>query len=95
MTRSDATWIPGWLRYLSREEAARYLGVSETTFDEEVRDGLWPPPRRRGRKAGRATWDRLALDAQADRDSGLAAPAVGVSGDAAPTSPAMTCGPKA
>jgi predicted DNA-binding transcriptional regulator AlpA len=56
-------------RYLSRREAAAYLGVSPTTFDEEVSAGLWPPPRRRGAKGTSITWDRRLLDAFADRDS--------------------------
>jgi hypothetical protein len=63
--------MPYWPRYLSREQAARYLGVSPDTFDGEVQNGLWPPARRRGGKGGRLTWDRRALDAAADRDSGL------------------------
>lgn len=54
-------------RYLSREEAAAYVGVSTTTFDPEVRDGWWPPARRRGGRLGRLTWDRVMLDAAADR----------------------------
>ncbi len=58
-------------RYLSRTEAAAYLGVSVETFDEEVRSGQWPPARRRGAKGSRVTWDRVLLDAFADRDSGL------------------------
>ena len=59
-------------RYLSRSEAAAYVGVSEDTFDQEVSAGLWPKPRRRGLKKIRVTWDRHLLDAFADRDSGLA-----------------------
>ncbi len=84
---SEAT-LPGWPRYLSREQAALYVGVSATTFDAEVRSGEWPQPRRRGAKATRATWDRLALDAAADRASGLSLPAAPGPGDAAaPASP--------
>jgi hypothetical protein len=80
--------LPSWPRFLSREQAAVYLGVSTDTFDAEVRDGFWPAPRRRGYKGGRLTWDRCALDAIADRDSGLSAvdsplplPATGVWGE--------------
>lgn len=58
-------------RYLSRSEAAHYLGVSETTFTLEVAAGSWPPGRRRGLRNGRITWDRRLLDLWADRDSGL------------------------
>lgn len=61
-------------RYLSREEAAAYVGVSPETFDREVREGWWPAPRRRGEKGTRLTWDRLALDAAADQASGLGQP---------------------
>lgn len=47
-------------RGMSREEAARYVGVGSTKFDEMVADGRMP----RGRKVdGRVVWDRLRLDA--------------------------------
>jgi len=59
-------------RYLSREEEAAYLGVAPETFDEELRAGWWPKARHRGAKGTRLTWDRLAIDACADRASGLA-----------------------
>jgi hypothetical protein len=59
-------------RYLSREEAAAYLGVGADTFDAEVAKGWWPPARRRGEQGVRLTWDRHALDAAADQASGLA-----------------------
>lgn len=58
-------------RFLSRDEAAAYLGVSRATFDHEVSQGQWPQPIRRGTKGWRVTWDRLALDAAADLQSGL------------------------
>jgi hypothetical protein len=74
MRRALLSELPNWPRYLSREQAAIYLGVSPDTFDGEVRIGLWPPPRRRGIKGGRLTWDRCALDAAADQDSGLTDP---------------------
>lgn len=67
--------LPFWPRFLSREEAARYVAVSVETFDQEVRTGVWPPALRRGPHNGRATWDRLALDRAADRASGLDQPA--------------------
>ena len=38
-----------------------------TTFDQEVEDGMWPPPMRRGRKRTALTWDRALLDRAADR----------------------------
>jgi len=59
--------MPFWPRYLSREDAAAYVGVSPGVFDEEVKQGLWPPPLRRGERAGRLTWDRVGLDHAADR----------------------------
>ncbi|EHM01392.1 hypothetical protein HMPREF9946_02131 [Acetobacteraceae bacterium AT-5844] len=61
-------------RYLSREEAAAYLGVSPDTFDDEVASGMWPAARRRGSKGARLTWDRKVLDAFADQAAGIAAP---------------------
>jgi predicted DNA-binding transcriptional regulator AlpA len=46
-------------RGLSREEAARYIGVGTTKFDELVGDGRMPKPKRLD---GRTIWDRVALD---------------------------------
>lgn len=69
--RAPLVDLPFWPRYLSREESARYVGVSADVFDIEVHAGHWPSARRRGGKGGRLTWDRLALDAAADRDSGI------------------------
>lgn len=63
--------LPFWPRWLARDEAARYVGVCPDVFDQEVRDGLWPPARRRGNKGGRLTWDRALLDAWSDRESAL------------------------
>jgi hypothetical protein len=61
-------------RFLSVCQAAAYVGVSADTFLEEVALGWWPAALRRGAKGRRLTWDRLALDAAADRHSGLTAP---------------------
>jgi excisionase family DNA binding protein len=47
-------------RGLSRDEAARYVGVGATKFDEMVSDGRMPKPKRID---GRVIWDRLRLDA--------------------------------
>jgi excisionase family DNA binding protein len=47
-------------RGLSREEAARYIGVGATKFDEMVKDGRMPRPKRID---GRVVWDRLKLEA--------------------------------
>jgi hypothetical protein len=61
-------------RFLSVGQAAAYVGVSADTFLKEVALGWWPAALRRGSKGRRLTWDRLALDAAADRHTGLAAP---------------------
>lgn len=47
-------------RGLCREEAARYIGIGTTKFDEMVKDGRMPKPKR---VDGRTVWDRIALDA--------------------------------
>jgi len=75
-------------RYLDRRQAAAYLGVSTSTFDEEVEAGQWPQPRRRGAKGGRYTWDRKLLDSFADRHS--YGPDPGASANAAPESGALS-----
>lgn len=46
-------------RGLSRIEAARYVGVSPSTFDKMVNSGVMPQPKRVG---GRCIYDRTALD---------------------------------
>jgi len=46
-------------RGLSRVQAAEYVGVSPTKFDELVRDGRMPSPKRID---GRVIFDRLRLD---------------------------------
>lgn len=56
--RADAIAYPP--RGLSHEEAARYVGVGTTKFDEMVADGRMPKPKRID---GRVIWDRLQLDA--------------------------------
>jgi hypothetical protein len=47
-------------RGMSRDEAARWIGVGATKFDEMVADGRMPRPKR---VDGRVVWDRLRLDA--------------------------------
>ena len=68
--KNDAISYPP--RGLSREEAARYIGVGSTLFDEMVADGRMPKPKRIN---SRAVWDRVALDiaftSLPDKDSGL------------------------
>ncbi len=46
-------------RGLSRTEAAAYIGVSPTKFDEMVADGRMPSPKMID---ARTVWDRLRLD---------------------------------
>jgi predicted DNA-binding transcriptional regulator AlpA len=55
----DMDKLPHWPRGLSRTLAASYVGVSPTTFDKMIRDGLMPRPKR---VYGRVIWDKLALD---------------------------------
>lgn len=62
--------LSGWPRYLSREEAARYVGVPPEVFDAEVQAGQWPTARRRGADGRLLTWDRCDLDSAADLASG-------------------------
>ena len=50
-------WAP---RGLSREQAARHVGVGVTKFDEMVEDGRMPKPKRID---GRVVWDRIAIEA--------------------------------
>jgi excisionase family DNA binding protein len=50
-------------RGLSRDEAAVYIGVSPTKFDEMVADGRMPQPKPID---GRVVWDRFKLDASFD-----------------------------
>lgn len=68
--KSDAFSYPP--RGLSREEAARYIGVGSTLFDEMVADGRMPKPKRIN---SRTVWDRVALDiaftSLPDKDGGL------------------------
>ena len=46
-------------RGLSRVGAANYVGVSPSLFDEMVKDGRMPPPKRVN---SRNIWDRRQLD---------------------------------
>jgi predicted DNA-binding transcriptional regulator AlpA len=51
-------------RLISRAAAAAYVNVSPTTFDEMVRDGGMPRPKRLGGR--RKAWDVHALDTAVD-----------------------------
>jgi predicted DNA-binding transcriptional regulator AlpA len=46
-------------RGLARVQAAEYIGVGTTKFDEMVGDGRMPRPKRID---GRTVWDRVKLD---------------------------------
>lgn len=46
-------------RGLSRIQAAEYIGIGVTKFDELVEDGRMPKPKRID---GRLVWDRLKVD---------------------------------
>ncbi|MCK1330647.1 MULTISPECIES: hypothetical protein [unclassified Bradyrhizobium] len=47
------------MRCMSRDEAARYVGVGTTKFDEMVADGRMPKPKE---VDGRVIWDRLRVE---------------------------------
>jgi predicted DNA-binding transcriptional regulator AlpA len=58
MTAHDTIAYPP--RGLGREDAARYIGISPSTFDRLVAEGRMPRPTHIGK---RVVWDRLKLDA--------------------------------
>lgn len=57
MTKTDLIAYPP--RGLGRVEAARYVGVGTTKFDEMVADRRMPKP---CQIDGRTVWDRVELD---------------------------------
>jgi len=61
MSRDLVSYLPLSLapRGLSRVQAAEYVGIGATKFDEMVKDGRMPRPKRID---GRTVWDRLKLD---------------------------------
>jgi excisionase family DNA binding protein len=61
MARNTVSSLPLSLapRGLSRVQAAEYVGVGVTKFDEMVDDGRMPRPKRID---GRHVWDRIKLD---------------------------------
>jgi hypothetical protein len=69
--RLDLESLPHWPRFLNLSEAAAYVGVSPSVFLTEVKNRVWPEPKRRGAKAALATWDKALLDSAADRDAGI------------------------
>ena len=63
-TARTAICPPPTARGLSREAAANYIGVSASLFDEMVRDGRMPRPKRIN---SRTVWDVRAIDRAFDR----------------------------
>jgi predicted DNA-binding transcriptional regulator AlpA len=61
VNRNSVSRLPTSLapRGLSRVQAAEYIGVGATKFDEMVSDGRMPRPKRID---GRTVWDRIRLD---------------------------------
>jgi hypothetical protein len=59
---AEIVQIP-YRRGLSRKQAAIYVGVSPSLFDEMVRDGRMPPPKRIN---ARTVWDVRQIDAAFD-----------------------------
>ncbi|TAJ82895.1 hypothetical protein [Reyranella sp.] len=58
MVKGDSYSYPP--RGMSREAAARYIGVGTSTLDALVEDGRMPKPLRVGK---RVIWDRLKIEA--------------------------------
>ena len=46
-------------RGLSREQSAAYIGVSPSTFDKLISEGVMPSPKK---LRGRLVWDRKRID---------------------------------
>ncbi len=61
MVRNTVSNLPLSLapRGLSRVQAAEYIGIGVTKFDEMVADGRMPRPKRID---SRKVWDRIKLD---------------------------------
>ena len=61
MVRNTVSNLPLSLapRGLSRVQAAEYIGIGMTKFDEMVADGRMPRPKRID---SRKVWDRIKLD---------------------------------
>jgi predicted DNA-binding transcriptional regulator AlpA len=61
--KAHSTIVAAPRRGLSRVDAAVYVGVGPSKFDEMVADGRMPPPRRID---GRKVWDVVELDSHFD-----------------------------
>ena len=62
MTENTGILLPHWPRLLGAELAARYVGVSRSSFLAQV-GRIWPSPKRIGR---RVLFDRIELDKTVD-----------------------------
>ena len=78
--------LPNWPRFLNHAQAAAYVSASISTFDAEVKAGVWPKGRRRfqlrrgtdSKERGTLVWDRAALDAAIEARSRITpSPATG------------------
>lgn len=58
-------------RGMTEKQAAAYLEIGLATFRDEMARGIWPPPRRVGRKQKKRVGDRRAVDLAYDRISGI------------------------
>ena len=58
--------LPGWPRFLTLDMAAAWAGASPSHFLDEVAQGIWPQPWRRGKQGGLVTWDIKQLEAARD-----------------------------
>lgn len=74
MTKPLADIRPVPRRGLSRDEAAMYVGISASKFDELVASGRMPGPRRID---SRKVWDIRSLDVAFDRLPVEESPATG------------------
>lgn len=61
--KESASTKPGLKRGLNREEAAAYVGIGASKFDELVADGRMPQPKKID---ARRVWDVRQLDAAFD-----------------------------
>lgn len=67
---TDMAYLPFWPRLLTRAQAATYLGLTVTGFNQGLEDGTWPEPvTTHGRNK---LWDRRRLDEAVDTLSGYA-----------------------
>lgn len=62
--KTERSTAPYWGRGLRREEAANYLGFSVSHFDNQVKLGIMPKPKKFGAVA---VWDRYQLDLAFER----------------------------